>query len=317
MSTNFENAMQAALDGELSRDEQVIINEALRSDPAALEAYCRQMRMHALLAWRAGAGASIAPDAGEKVVAFSARPRFLGWASWAAAALVMFGVIFFAFAPKPATAAVNRMIEAMQRGDRSYTISVLKGDARMAMHNGRTLTYEGAILHVRDARQFVLLRPIIEGGSRITGSDGVVNWDIIGDGPVKISRDLKRFRGGLPGDQQDAPFLDLAGHLTGLKSGYDIRLSVVPEEPSHARLTAVKKSGEVRGPHEMDFTFRRASGVIVALELRGLPRAKGGPETLHLALTGEAPLPADFFTHTPHHEPDRRVQDEPPALRKH
>lgn len=310
MSADFERAMQSALDGELSAEAQAALNDALRSDPAALETYCRQLRMDALLAWRTGAATMTAV---EKVVAFPAKSRVLRWAGWAAAALVM---VFFALVPSRASAAVERMITAMQRGDRSYTISVTEGDARMTVNNGRTLTYEGAVLHLRGERQFVLVRPIIEDGQRITGSDGTVNWDIIGYGPVKVTSDLTRFRGGLPGEQQDATFLDLAANLSGLKSGYEIALGDVPGEPSQARLHAKRKSREVRGPREMDFTFHRDSGVIVALELRGLPRAKGGPEALRLTLTSEATLPADFFTHTSHHEPGRRVQDESPARRE-
>ncbi len=312
MSADFERAMQSALDGELSSGAQAALNDALRSDPAALETYCRQLRMDALLAWRTGAATM---PAVETVVAFPAKSRVLRWAGWAAAALVMLGAVFFALAPNRASAAVERMLAAMQRGDRSYTISVIEGDARMAMNNDRTLTYEGGVLHLRGERQFVLVRPIIEDGQRITGSDGTVNWDIIGNGPVKVTSDLKRFRGGLPGEQQDAPFLDLAGHLNGLNNGYDITLHDVESEPSHARLTAVRKSRDVRGPREMDFTFHRDTGVIIAMELRGLPRAKGGPEALRFTLTSESALPADFFTHTPHHEPSRRVLDESPPLR--
>lgn len=321
MSAEFEQVLQAALDGELSAEAQAALNDALRSDPDALEAYCRQMRMEALLAWRMGSATVLAAETGEaplaeKIVALPAKPRLWRWAGWAAAALVMLGAVFFALAPNSASAAVSRMLAAMQRGDRSYTISVIEGDARMIMNNGRTLTYEGAALHLRGERQFVLVRPIVEGGQRITGSDGTVNWDIIGDGPVKVTSDLTRFRGGLPGEQQDAPFLDLAGHLNGLKHGYDLTLHDMPEEPLHARLTAVRKSRDVRGPQEIDFTFRRDTGVIIDLELHGLPRAKGGPEALRFTLTGESTLPADYFTHTPHHEPGRRVLNESPAPRE-
>lgn len=312
MNPEFGKAMHSVLDGDLSAEAQAALNEALRSDPSALDAYCSQMRMHALLSWRAGAATT---DATRKIVVFPVRPRLLRWAGWAAAALLMLGAVFVALAPSRATAAVNRVFAAMQRGDRSYTISVIEGDARMAMNNGRTLTYEGGVLHLRGDRQFVLVRPIVEGGRRVTGSDGTMNWDIVGDGPVKVTSDLTRFRGGLPGEQQDSTFLDLAGNLSGLKSGYDLVLSDVLGEPSQVRLYAERKSRDVRGPREMDITFRRESGVIVALELRGLPRANGGPEAVRLTLTGESALPADYFTHAAHHEPGRRIQDESPAPR--
>lgn len=310
MSPEFVKAMHSLLDGELSTEAQKVLNERLRYDPAAMDAYCCQMRMHALLTWRAGAATS---EATAKIVAFPVRLRFLRWAQWAVAALFILGALVVALAPSRATAAVDRLFAAMQRGDRSYTISVIEGDARMAMKNGRTLTYEGGVLHLRGDRQFVLVRPIIEGGSRITGSDGKTNWDIVCDGPVKVTRDLTRFRGGLPGEQQESLFLDLTENIACLKSGYDLALGDVLGEPSHVRLYAKKKSRVVRGPREIDIIFRRDSGIIVSLELRGLPRAKGGPEALRLKLISESALPADYFTHTPHHDVDQRIQDESPA----
>ena len=80
MNLEWEKAMQAALDGELTSQEHAALNDTLRSDPAAREEYCRQMRMHALLAWRAGVTAPEAPvvDA-QKVIAFPARRRLWRW----------------------------------------------------------------------------------------------------------------------------------------------------------------------------------------------------------------------------------------------
>lgn len=317
MNREWEQAMQKMLDGDLSSDERVALNDALRSDPEAREEYCRQIRMHALLAWRAGVTTSEIPVVHEQnVIAISASRRLWRWCGWAAAALLMLGVMIFSLAPGPATAAaaVEAMRKAVQGGDRSYAIAVVEGDTRMAMQHGLTLTYEGALLHLRGERQFVLVRPIVEGGTRITGSDGKINWDIIGEKPVKRSSDLTRFRGGLPGEQQDATFLDLSGQLARLSSGYELSLQQSDKEPSYARLLAVKKSHDVRGPREIEFTFRRDSGIITVLEFRGLPRAKGGPEALRLTLTSESPLPQDFFTHTHHHEPGRRVQDDSPEM---
>lgn len=312
MNAETEMAIQAAVEGELSPEAKSALNEALRSDPAALEAYCRQLHLHALLAWRAGVATTGAsdPEAG-KILRFPARPRAWVWSRWAAAAaLVLLGVLVFTLAPNRAAAAVNRMLEAMRQGDRTYSASILAGDARQMLNNGRTLTWEGAKLHLRGTTQFVLIRPMVDGGMRFTGSDGRTNWDIIGEGAVKVSGDLARFRGGLPGEQQEVPFLDLTGPLAGLKEGYAVSLHDVPGDPSHARLLALKRARGVRGPRELDITFRRDTGVIVALDLQGLPRARGGPESLRLTLDSEAALPADFFSHAPHHEPSRRVISE-------
>ena len=318
MSTETEKLLQALLDGDLSPESQQALNERLRSDDAALAAYCRQMRMEALLSWRAGmaAPAPVAQTCEPRKAEPLRSRRFLWrWAA-AAAALIVVGSALILLTPASASAALTRVMEAMQRGDRSYRIEVLAGDARQTMNNGNSVTYEGAALHLRGDRQFVLVRPIIEGGQRFTGSDGTENWDFSGDGPVKVSRDPKRFRGGLPGEQQDAVFLDLRGQLSRLQSGYDISLEDVPDNADLAVLKARKKDREVRGPNEMQLTFRSESGVIVTLEMRGLPRARGGPDALRLTLTSDTALPPDFFSHAAHHEPGRPVENaDKPATR--
>lgn len=324
MSAELEKWVQEALDGKLSAESQAALNDVLRVNDAALAAYCAQVRMHALLAWRSGAAMTASPSAAEtvaavelrKVVPLPKRPRIWRWAAAAAAALIMFGAVFIALAPGNAAAALARVMEAMQHGDRSYRIAVIRGDARQTMNNGNSVTYEGAELHLRGDSQFVLVRPVIEGGQRITGSDGTENWDFGGNGPVKVSRDLTRFRGGLPGEQQDAVFLDLRGQLSRLQPSYDISLADVSGDADLAVLKAERKSRDVRGPNKMQITFRRKSGVIVTLEMHGLPRARGGPEALRLTLTSDATLPPDFFNHSAHHEPFRRVEDaDRPAAR--
>ena len=57
----------------------------------------------------------------------------------------------------------------------------------------------------------------------------------------------------------------------------------------------------------MEFIFRQATGTIVSMTLHGLPQEKGGPRAVKLTLTSEAAFPADFFTHTAHHETDREI----------
>ena len=310
MNAEFERQVQSALDGSLSAGEQARLNDALRTNPAAREAWCRQMQMEALLRWRTGNVADTPSLANTRTAA--AVPQSLRrwrWAGWAAAAVLLTGALLFIVLPNRAGAAVSRILAALERGDRSYAITVLAGEAQQSMNNGRTLSYNGAALYLRGDRQFVLIRPILEGGRRITGSDGSVNWDITGEAPVKVSRDVTRFRGGLPGDQQDAAFLDLRTQISRLQEGYDITLSKSPDRQELRRLTAMKRSREVRGPNQLVISFHPDSGVIESIEMRGLPRARGGPTALRLTLSSEAPLRDDFFTHAPHHEPGRRVED--------
>ena len=86
MNREWEQAIQKILDGDLTSEERVALNDALRSDPAAREEYCRQMRMHALLAWRVGVTTSEASLVHEQnVIAISASRRLWLWCGWAAA----------------------------------------------------------------------------------------------------------------------------------------------------------------------------------------------------------------------------------------
>lgn len=313
MSASPDHHLLPLPDGELSPTERAALNEALRHDPAALAAYCDQMRMDALLTWRTGKAVPSATSTTEKAKS-GTRRHFLvpSWARWAAALLVLAGAAILVVSPGSSSAAVNRMLAAMERGDRTYRITVLDGEATMTMPNGGTMTYEGATLHLRGTGSFVLMRPLTDGGMRITGSDGHTNWDFAGDGPVKLSTDPQRFRGGIPGEQADAPFLLISEHLAALGENYDRTLTSIPGSPGLLRLTATRRSRLVRGPREIAITFRRDTGSITLMELRGLPRARGGPTSVRLTLTAEIPMPADFFDHHHHHESTRRILPFPP-----
>jgi len=313
MNEPAEHSILPLSDGDLSPAERAALNEALRHDSAALAAYCDQWRMDALLAWRSGRVAPSA-EAATEAVKPGVRRLFLvpSWARWAAALLILAGTAFLLVSPGSSSAAVNRMLAAMERGDRAYRITVLDGDATMPMPNGGTMSYEGAMLHLRGTGSFVLMRPLTDGGMRITGSDGHTNWDFAGDGPVRLSTDPQRFRGGIPGEQADAPFLVISEHLASLGEDYDRTLTSIPGQQGLLRLTATRRSRLVRGPRELAITFRRDTGSITLMELRGLPRARGGPTSVRLTLTAEEPLPADFFDHSHHHESTRRILPIPP-----
>ena len=295
---------QALLDGTLSDEERAALNERLRDDPAARAAFAQQMKLHALLQWRTGSVAAIAPKVPRRVVF----RQTWQWAGWAAAAVVVFGFTFFMLTPNPAVAAISQIITAWgQALDRSYTITVLEGDAWQPLKDGRQVNYEGARLHLRGGTQIVLERTLDRGGEVITGSDGVTNWDIRGKGPVRFTTDVSRFRGGIPGEYQSVPFLDLGSLLGSLTADYDLTLSETGSDPALQQLTAHKRHREKRGLPRMEFIFRQATGTIVSMTLHGLPQEKGGPRAVRLTLTSEAALPADFFTHAAHHEPDRKI----------
>lgn len=191
--------------------------------------------------------------------------------------------------------------------DRTYTISVLAGDSWQPLRDGRSVGYESATLHLRGRSEFVLIRSLNPGGQVITGSDGTSNWDIRGKGPVRVSTDAYRFRGGIPGEYQNVPFLDLSSLFATLSANYDLTVHEDAADPALQRLVAKKRNRDERGLPRMEFLFRKDTGTVVKMELYGLPEEKGGPRAVSLTLSSESAFPANFFTHTAHHEADRPV----------
>lgn len=303
----MSDPIQALIDGTITDEEREALNERLRTDAAARAEFAQQMKLHALLSWRAGAVTVTTPKAKPRV--WRTTWHWAGWA--AAAAVVVIGFSMALFSPTSAAASVAQMMSALSQAmDRTYTIRVLEGDPWLPLKVNRFANYEGAKLYLRTDNQYVLERTLDRGESSFMGSDGTINWDIRHDGPVRISRDLERFRRGLPGRQQDVPFLDLRGLLSSLASGYDLETTRDAVDPALRLLRATKRSRSTNGPREMSFAYRQETGVIMRMQLLGLPREEGGPRSLELTLTSESPLPADFFSHTAHHESGRQVIDE-------
>jgi hypothetical protein len=310
--------IRRCVDGDAAPEDIAALQIALRQDAALRRTYARYAHLDAALG--DGRLAAARPAVAEGTLGASRTQPSSRWLSWrplaAAAALLAAGFIVFLLTPSPAAAALSQMIAALDRAlDRTYTISVLEGDAWQPLKDGRQIGYEGARLHLRGRSQFVLQRPLDSGNEAITGSDGQSNWDIRGKGPVRITSDLNRFRGGLPGEYQNVPFLDLSSLLHSLAADYDLTLADVSYDPSLKRLTADKRNREKRGLPRMEFIFRKDSGIVVKMELRGLPREKGGPRAVALTLTGESSLPSDFFNHAAHHELEREVIVEPAGFK--
>lgn len=299
--------IQALLDGTISEEDREALNERLRTDAAVRTEFAQQMKLHALLTWRAGAVQVTPPKVRPPVWRTTWR-----WAGWAAAAAIVISFSLLLLSPNPAAAAVSQIIAAWEEAmDRTYTINVLAGDPWQPLRDGRRVGYEGATLHLRGRAAFVLVRPLNQGGQVLTGSDGTSNWDIRGKGPVRLSKDVNRFRGGIPGEYQNVPFLDLSSLFVSLSANYDLTVRDDPADLALRHLTAKKRHRDQRGLPRMEFFFRKDTGTVVKMELHGLPEEKGGPRAVSLTLSSETALPANYFTHHAHHEPEREVIDEP------
>jgi len=75
-------------------------------------------------------------------------------------------------------------------------------------------------------------------------------------------------------------------------------------------LLAVKKSAEYRGPNRVELWYDPATGVIHRMVFAGMPKARGGPDSVAVELLEQRDLGGDFFRHQTHHAADRRVIEE-------
>lgn len=207
-----------------------------------------------------------------------------------------------------------RLIEsAGKAGDRTYRITSLDGGGSRDPESTTPRDHppiEGAVLHVRGHGQYVLVRRPGEVGAYVTGSNGREAWAIPPDGPVHVSPDPTRFRGAVPGEQQDLPFLDLETALGHLRRAYVLELAPADPDEAGRRLLARKRSSWYRGPRDVEIHFDDRTGVIRRMRLDGLPQGHGGPRSVAFELVDRRDLGPGFFEHGSHHDPGRAVRRE-------
>jgi len=191
--------------------------------------------------------------------------------------------------------------------DRTYRIQSL--DSHSDTPDEHRLPLDGAILHVRNPDKFVLIGTFPNGDKFQNGSDGDKGWSVPPRGRVQISNDPMRFRGALPGHHHGIPFVNLKMDLIQLREAYSIGFS--SNHPNGwPGITLSKKSNEYRGPRNISIWYDRDSGVIQQMDFHGMPKARGGPDSLSVTLINTNPLGDSFFQHHSHHEADRIIQQE-------
>jgi hypothetical protein len=312
--SRFDFLLNLYLDAELSPEEKSELQTVLLSDPEARRQFWRDTRVHGLL--RLLAEQKFGVREAQKELALPAktkiaRPRrlWLGAAAGAAAAILVVFLGLLLTRPLDASAALQQVIDAAsQARDRTYTVSVLQGNPVRPISGGRSLSLEGAVVYLRGKDRYVVIQDLTDGErQRTTGFDGKESWSFIGNGAVKVSDDPRRFSGNLPGSHHDFAFTNLHDELESLGEGYDIELRDAQDSGTR-RLSASKKSRDVRGPREVEIWFDPDSGTIQKLELYGLPKGRGGPRAIRLTLTDQHDLGADFFSHAAHHEAGRTIR---------
>jgi len=221
-----------------------------------------------------------------------------------------------------ASATLEKIIAAAHKmGDRTYSIWVIENYKEVhPSQRKHPEELDGARLYVRGPDQYVLMQKITNGGQRLTGCDGELAWAMRVDSPVHkndkvhVSSDLSRFRSGLPGHQNELPFINLNDQLNQLQDKYEVEL--LPEAGREvegrvmAGLLGIKKSRDVGGPKRIEIWADEQTGVIHRMIMDGMPRAKGGPRSLIMELISQTELPVDFYSHTSHHELNRKIRFE-------
>ncbi len=223
-----------------------------------------------------------------------------------------------------AMTSLEKVLEAAVKPfDRAYRVRVVeeyprdkkpRNLPREAWNREAKEQIDGATLYVRGVNQYVLTVLLQNGLMRTSGCDGVVSWAFREDGPVHVSTDLSRFRGGVPGQQQDIPFLNIHSHLSQLRDGYEVKLAEEPDTETAgtvlSRLVGIRKSRDVRGPKQIEIWFDADDGTVHKMLLDGLPRGRGGPKSVMLELVDQSELAPQFFSHESHHEPGRQIRHE-------
>jgi hypothetical protein len=174
---------------------------------------------------------------------------------------------------------------------------------------------DGSTLYVRSDKQFVLIRKTQEGLPFVTGSNGQQSWAINTRGPVRVSSDIHRFDHDLPGHETSVPLTNLNEGLKQLKYAYDLTFSALgPEEywtedGHESRLLIAVKKPKERGPQRVEIVYDSMTGGILRMRFVQMPY---GPDRLdlRLSLVSKEELPSDFFEHTSHHVPDRKIEVE-------
>ena len=335
MSSDARELIDGYLDDALTADQQEELSAWIKANSEHARIFAEAMLLHDRL--RNTLSTAETPDAIHPSLTIESPRGWLG-GSWlmssltrttAAAAVLILGLatLWFSIGTQTASAAIRELdriiVNSMRTKDRTFEIVVEditterrgKRSARPESQRPPKPPLDGATLYVRSGNQFVLIRKTQDGLPFVTGCDGKQSWAINTRGPVRFSADVHRFDHDLPGHETSIPLTNLHEGLQQLKRAYDLTFSALgPEEyqtgdGNEARqLIAVKKPKE-RGPQRVEIVYDATTGGILRMRFVQMPY---GPDRLdlRLSLVSEEELSSDFFEHTSHHTPDRKIEVE-------
>lgn len=235
----------------------------------------------------------------------------------AASVVLVIGIMSWQFSGPTALAAnieLQRIIQANGTlQDRSYRVKIEESHkirSRDVTGPRYQPDIDGAILHIRGSNQYVLKRQLTDGSEFITGSNGENAWSVPPLGQVRVSQDLKRFRGALPGEKFDIPFINIRENLAQLLNTYNLSISEKEIDADLRQIKAYRKAIVSGGPKEVTIWYHEDTGLIQSMLLGRLPQARGGPRSILIELIGTDDLGPEFFNHDAHHDSSRVVIEE-------
>jgi hypothetical protein len=319
-ASEWAGLMHGMLDGTLDDAARARFAAEVVADPARAREFARVAMMHDAIEREMTAGAIGRSTA--------RRTRWLLSVRRAAAAVAIAAVVgvlaFLGLRGSSANAAhaeLARIASISPAGQRTYVIHALRDDRRQRGREQRRAeptsprgahaqpSIDEATLIVGMSGAYVLVRTAEDGARTVSGSDGRLSWNVPERGAVRVSRDLQRFRGALPGEQHDLPFVDPKDGLDALMRSYDVVLGPAREIDGHAvrSIVATRRADVPRGPKGVELWYDPETAVIRRMELDRLPQAQGGPRAVVLELLDESPLDPRQFMHESHHDADRVV----------
>ncbi len=334
MNPDPHELIEGYFDEILTPEQLASLSDWIKSSSENARVFANAARLHDRLRNAMGESVLVQDEPSPKASVRSQGGLFFPasvWSTAASIAVVCFGVglLWFLFGQANASAAIrelNRIIvQNTLSKDRTYEIVVEEIYPPIDRGANRPPTLEsqrppkppldGAIVHVREGNQFVLIRKTSEGLPFVTGSNGKQSWAANARGPVKVSSNIHHFDRDLPGHETSIPLTNLHEGLGRLRQAYQVQFSTLgPEEyevsegETARMLVAVKKPKE-RGPQRVEIAYESISGRILHMRFVQMPY---GPDRLdlRLSLVNENDLPRDFFEHTSHHSLDRNVETE-------
>lgn len=243
--------------------------------------------------------------------------RFPTWArrgAWAAAAasLLALGLWMLTSGPAPALASLNDIISALGRpGDRTFHIQMVdlpEPPGRAPPDDHGPVPKPGlddATLHLRDGRQYVLVRHDPKGGTIFDGYNGRQSWRVRNGVVAQTKEGLGAGGIPMPPIMADVPFSDLQRTLERIRVDYTVeqldQAALSSGGPMLRHVRVRRNSRQVKGPETIEIWAHPQSAMPQRIIFeRAKIQGNQAPCRLTFDLVSQDPLAPDWFDPAAH-----------------